>query len=62
MKVKKGIIALLLLQFIALAVFTDFAGAKEVALSDEALACLDCHAKEGILKKFQSSRPVCIIF
>lgn len=42
----------------ALAVITDFASAKEVDLSNEATACLKCHAKKGILKKFQNSETV----
>jgi nitrate/TMAO reductase-like tetraheme cytochrome c subunit len=58
MKKNKGIIALPMLLFMSLAVFTDFAGAKETALSKEAVACLSCHAKWGSLKKFQNGETV----
>ncbi len=55
---KRRLIALSLIVLAALVVCTDFAGAKEVVLSDEAHACLNCHAKQGIVKKFQNGETV----
>ncbi|HWR58695.1 MAG TPA: hypothetical protein VN328_07395, partial [Thermodesulfovibrionales bacterium] len=58
MERENGLTVLLLSLLAVLAVCTDFAGAKEVVLSDEARACLGCHAKQGILKKFQNGETV----
>lgn len=58
MKGKQGLIALWLALLAAFAVHADFAAAKEVVLSDEANACLGCHGKHGIIKKFQNGETV----
>lgn len=54
----RGTIVLLLSLFLAFAISIDLVNAREVVLSDEARFCLGCHAKRGIVKKFQNDEAV----
>lgn len=38
--------------------FVDLVSARDVVLSDEAGACLGCHGKQGLVKRFQSGESV----
>lgn len=58
MKGRHSIVVLLLPLFIAFSACIDLVSAKEVVLSDEARACLNCHARQGIVKKFQDGESV----
>src|SRR3972149_8552080 len=58
MKGRKGIILLLLSLFLAGMTSVDPASARDAVLSDEAKICLGCHAKQGIVKKFQNNESV----
>jgi predicted CXXCH cytochrome family protein len=55
---KKGIGLLLFLLFMAVTVSSRLAAAGEQILSDEATACLGCHGRRGIVKKFENGETM----
>lgn len=58
MKGMERAILLCLSLFLALTISIDLVAARDVVLSDEVRICLGCHAKPGIVKKFQNGEAV----
>ena len=58
MNVKKKTVFFLMSLLGILAILAGSVSARDIILSEESNACLDCHAKRGIIKRFQNSESI----